>query len=437
MKVHSELKGNELQPAYVKPTKARFGILILLFFITAINYIDRASVSIVAPAIQSSLQLNPALLGLIFSAFSWTYTAMQIPGGFILDKFGSKVTYGISLVTWSIFTGLQAFANSFAFLFGCRLFIGITESPAFPANNRIVTTWFPRRERAFATGVYTAGEYVGLAFATPLLFWIMTTFDWRTVFITAGALGIIFAFFWYKYYHEPKEHPKINEDELELIRQGEGLTVASQEKLKWADFAALLKYRKLIGLYIGQFSVASTLFFFLTWFPTYLAEAKNMAFLKVGFAASLPYIAAFFGVLFGGYVSDWLLRKGVSVNVARKLPVVVGLLMTSTIVLANFTTNIPLVLTILSIASFAQGLSNISWTMLSEVAPREMVGLAGGVFNFFANLAGIITPLIIGFIVSATGSYNGGILFVSLVALGGALSYIFIVGKIERIQLKP
>ena len=114
----------------------------------------------------------------------------------------------------------------------------------------------------------------------------------------------------------------------------------------------------------------------------------------------------------------------------------VGLLLTSTIVLANFTTNIPLVLTILSIASFAQGLSNISWTMLSEVAPREMVGLAGGVFNFFANLSGIITPLIIGFIVSATGSYNGGILFVSLVALGGALSYIFIVGKIERIQLK-
>ena len=123
-------------------------------------------------------------------------------------------------------------------------------------------------------------------------------------------------------------------------------------------------------------------------------------------------------------------------NVARKLPVVVGLLMTSTIVLANFTTNIPLVLTILSIASFAQGLSNISWTMLSEVAPRKWLGWLAAYLTF-ANLAGIITPLIIGFIVSATGSYNGGILFVSLVALGGALSYIFIVGKIERIQLKP
>lgn len=189
MKKETELRA--FSPVRNKPTRARYVILVLLFFITAINYIDRASVSIVGPSIQHSLNLSPALLGIVFSAFSWTYTGMQIPGGLILDKFGSKRTYGISLFVWSVFTGVQAFATSFGFLFGCRLLIGIAESPAFPANNRIVTTWFPRRERAFATGVYTAGEYVGLAFATPVLFWVLTAFDWRAVFISSGVLGIV------------------------------------------------------------------------------------------------------------------------------------------------------------------------------------------------------------------------------------------------------
>lgn len=131
-----------------------------------------------------------------------------------------------------------------------------------------------------------------------------------------------------------------------------------------------------------------------------------------------------------------MMKRGVSVNVARKTPVILGLLLTGSIVLANVTDSAPAVLTILSIASFAQGMSNISWTMLSEVAPSETIGLAGGVFNFFANMAGIITPLIIGFIVSATGSYNGAILFVGAVAFIGAFSYIFIVGKVERITLR-
>ena len=147
---------------------------------------DRASVSVVGPLIQKDLNLTPAMLGLIFSAFSWTYTSMQIPGGSLLDRFGSKFIYGISLIGWSIFTGLQAFATSFASLFGLRLFLGISESPAFPANNRITATWFPQKERGLATSVYTAGEYVGLAFATPLLFWITAHFGWQSVFFLPG-----------------------------------------------------------------------------------------------------------------------------------------------------------------------------------------------------------------------------------------------------------
>ncbi|MGM0876708.1 MAG: MFS transporter [Bacillota bacterium] len=422
-----------------KPTRYRYTILILLFFITAINYIDRASISIVAPAIQSSLDLSPALLGIIFSAFSWTYTAMQIPGGWILDRFGSKLTYGVSLVTWSVFTGLQAFATGFGFLFGCRLFVGITESPAFPANNRIVTTWFPQKERAFGTSIYTAGEYVGLAFATPLLFWLLTAFGWQSVFVVAGLMGLGFSIIWFKVYSDPKKCSRVNQEELDYIREGGGLTnnVSANSKIRWSDFSLLLKYRQMIGLYIGQFAVASTLFFFLTWFPTYLADEKGLTFLNVGIVASIPYIAAFVGVIFGGSWSDWLLKRGASTNVARKMPVVLGLLLTSTIVLANFTSSIPLVITILSFAFFAQGMSSISWAMVSEIAPRELLGIAGGVFNFFGNLSGIITPMIIGFIVAATGSYTWAIIYISAVTIIGALAYLFVVGEVKRIEIKP
>ncbi|MBU8878703.1 MFS transporter [Bacillus sp. FJAT-29790] len=421
-----------------KPTRVRYTILFLLFIITAINYMDRASISIVAPAIQSYFDLSPALLGLIFSAFSWTYAAMQIPGGLIVDKFGSRLTYGISLIAWSIATGLQAFANGFAFLFGSRLLLGITESPAFPANNRIAATWFPQRERAFASSVFSAGQYMGLAFATPVLFWLMTTFGWRSVFIVAGLIGLVFSIAWFKIYQDPKDNKKMNQEELDYIREGGGLAdhVSEGKKITWSNFLELLKYRQLLGLCIGQFSIASTLFFFLTWFPTYLAEEKSMPFLKVGIVASIPYMAAFFGVLFGGIWSDWLLRRGVSINIARKMPVIIGLFLTSSIVLANYTSSATLVIAIMSIAFFAQGMSNTSWAMLAEVAPRELMGVAGGVFSFFGNVAGILTPMIIGFIVTATGSYTGGILYVGVVALMGALSYIFIVGKIKRIELK-
>lgn len=419
-----------------KPTRARFIILLLLFCITAINYIDRAAISVVGPIIQKDLNLSPALLGLIFSAFSWTYTGMQIPSGTLLDRFGSKVVYGISLIGWSLFTGLQAFSTGFASLFGLRLGLGISESPAFPANNRITVTWFPQNERGMSTSVYTAGEYVGLAFATPALFWIMEHFGWRAVFICAGGLGLLFSLIWYKIYNDPSKYKKINEAELSYIREGGGLADAVEKKgkLNISTIAPLIKGKKMLGLYIGQFAITSTLFFFLTWFPTYLAEAKGLTFINGGGFTAIPYIAAFLGVLFGGNISDWLIKRGVSVSFARKLPVITGLILTCSIVLANFTNSIPLVITILSVAFFAQGMSNTAWAILAEIAPGNSIGLAGGFFNFISNLAGIFTPMIIGFIIDATNSYSIAIGFVGSVAFVGALSIIILVGNIQRID---
>jgi ACS family D-galactonate transporter-like MFS transporter len=418
-------------------SNARFWVLALLFIGTAINYMDRTNISVTAPLIQKDLNLSPALLGLIFSAFGWTYALAQIPGGWLLDKYGPKRTYGMSLILWSIFTFMQGFATNFLSLFGMRLGLGLTEAPAFPTNNKVITTWFPQKERAFATGFYTAGEFVGLAFLTPFLFWLQATFGWSTVFFVTGAIGIIFALIWFKQYSNPNESKRINQAELDYIQQGGGLSEneGPSNKSDWSQLTKLFKHRQFNGILLGQFAISSTLYFFLTWFPTYLVKEKHLTMLKVGFVASLPFIAAFIGVIVGGIWSDWLLRRGKTVGFSRKTPIVTGLLLASTIIMANYTSSVSLIIAVMSFSFFGQGLSSISWSLLAEIAPAKLVGIAGGIFNFAGNLSGIITPLVIGFIVSATGSFTGALIVVGGIAVVGAISYIFIIGEVKRIEI--
>lgn len=437
--------------ATARRSKARYRILALLAVGTMINYLDRTVLGIAAPQLTKELGIGAALMGLIFSAFSWSYVAAQIPGGLFLDRFGSRVTYYLSMTLWSVFTLLQGFVSGVGALFACRLGLGVTEAPCFPTNSRVVATWFPQRERAMATGTYTVGEYIGLAFFSPFLFALMGAFGWRSLFYVVGSVGIVFGGIWWLFYREPREHPAANQAELDYIEAGGGLThrkpadtaaqnarAASGGKkggFEWRTIGRLLKHRQLTGICLGQFAGNSTLVFFLTWFPTYLATERHMGWLKIGFFAIMPFIAASVGVMFGGTLSDWLLRRGKSANVARKLPIIAGLLLASTIVLANYVESNVTVIVILSVAFFAQGMAALGWTLVSDIAPDGLLGVTGGIFNFAANLAGIVTPLAVGFIVSATGSFVGALAFIGVIALIGALSYIFVVGDIKRIVL--
>ena len=420
-------------------TRVRYGILALLFFGVVINYLDRANLALALPVIGVDLHLNAVEKGLFLSAFGWSYVLMQIPGGIIIDRFGPRLTFAVSLFTWSIVTMLQGLARSAAVLIGLRVVLGITEAPAFPLNSRVVGTWFPARERGFAIGVYTAGEFGGLAILTPVLAFILSTWSWPAMFAICGVIGVLYAVFWFFTYRDPKQSRRVNQAELDYIREGGGMveTVAASRRFSWADVIVLLSHRQLWGIYIGQFAVGVTLWFFLTWFPSYLIQARHLSILHAGFYAVIPYIAAMLGVLFGGAFSDGLIRRGASVGMARKTPVILGLLGASTIMLANYINDINLVIAVMAIAFFCQGMSNMSWTLVTEMAPRELQGLTGGVFNFFANIPSIVTPLVIGFILAATNSFNGALIFITVVDLIGVLSYIFIIGKVYRIELKP
>ncbi len=418
-----------------KATRARLFMLGLVTVGTMINYLDRTVISVAAPMLSAELGLSAAVMGIAFSAFSWTYAASQIPGGILLDRFGVRVTYFFSVTLWSLCTVFQGLATGLASLVGARLALGIAEAPAYPSNSRVLSMWFPQAERARATGVYSVGQYFGLAFLSPLLFWISATFGWRALFVIVGLAGVLFGVVWWFAYRDPHESKRVNQEELAYIAAGGGLgDHGGTTRFEWRHIRFLLSKRQILGASIGQFAGNSTLVFFLTWFPTYLATERQMAWIKVGFFAILPFIAASVGVVTGGVVSDYLLRRTGSANIARKLPIISGLVLASTIVIANFLESDVLVIAVMSLAFFGQGMVNLGWTLITDVAPRRLIGLTGGVFNLCANLAGIVTPLVVGFVVAATGSFNWALGFIAIVALIGALSYIFLLGDVKRVE---
>ncbi|OVE66686.1 MFS transporter [Clostridium diolis] len=423
-----------------KPTRVRYLVLALIFINIVINYMDRSNISVAASHMSKDLKLSTVQMGLIFSAFGWVYAALQIPSGYLVDRFKPRAVYACSLFIWSLATLLQSIVGGFGSLLGLRLSIGCFEAPVMPASNKVASSWFPTNERASAIAIYSSAQFVGLAFVSPLLFILEDKFGWKFLFILTGLVGIAWSIVWYALYRDPSKSKRINNTELNYIKEGGGIvededvdnsTTKEKAQFKFSDLKMMFSNRKLIGIYIGQFTISSTFWFFLTWFPTYLVEYRHLSFIKSGFVSSVPYLAAFCGVLVSGFVSDKLIKKGVSMGVARKTPIIIGLLLTTTIIGANFVDSTPLIVMFMAIAFFGNGLATITWIFVSLLAPKNLVGLAGGVFNCTGALSSIVIPIVIGVIVSG-GNFTPAIALIGILALIGALSYIFIVGKIEE-----
>jgi len=418
-------------------------MLTVLFVVTTVTFADRATLSMAAPAMGKDLGLDPVAMGYAFSAFGWSYAALQIPGGWLLDRFGSRLVYGVGLFFRSLFSFLQGavgcFAGTAAFvsLFSLRFGMGIGEAPAFPANSRITAMWFPTHERGFASAVFNSAQYFALALFCPLLGWILAVFGWQHVFYVMGLAGMLLALLWWKVIRSPRNHPGVNRAELEYIKGGGGLAGMEARKtaIKWSQVRALISNRMMIGVCIGQFCLNTITWFFLTWFPTYLVHAKGLTILKVGMIASIPALAGFAGGLLGGWVSDLMLKRGTTLTAARKTPIILGLILSGSIMLANYVSAQWAIIAIMSLAFFSKGFGALGWVVISDASPKEMVGLSGGIFNFAGNLASIVTPIAIGYILETTGSFNGALIFVGSMGILGALSYLFIVGKIERLEL--
>lgn len=422
-----------------RTTRRWFPVLALVAVATMVNYLDRTVLGIAAPYLTQELGLTAASMGIVFSAFSWSYALLQIPGGIFLDRFGTRTTYSLALTLWSGSTAFMGIVSSLPLLLLARVGVGIFEAPCFPANSRILATWFPQQERARANSIYSVGQYAGIAFLSVPLFWITQRFGWRGLFFIAGGFGIALGVLFWMHYREPSEDQQVSAEEVAYIEAGGGGEYkGARTAFSWSDIGRLLRHRQIVGASIGQFGGNSTQVFFVTWFPTYLVNVRGMSFINAGMMTMLPYIGAAIGVLVAGQISDRMLKRSGSANLARKLPIVGGMLLASTIILANYVPDGSdgLVIAIMSLAFFGQGMTNLGWTVISDVAPKELIGLTAGIFNFSANLAGIVTPLVIGYAYQSTGSFFGPLVYIGVVALIGAFSYSVILGDIHRLTVK-
>ncbi len=422
-----------------KPTRQRYVVMLMIFVSVVITFLDRSNISITAPLMRKELGIDTIHMGWILSAFGWTYAFCQIPGGWLVDRVGPRFFYPAILILWSLATALLGVVGSVASLIAIRLLIGALEAPSYSINNMVVSSWFPDRERGGAIGFYTSGQFVGLAFLTPLLLMLQASHGWRAVFFTTGVGGAVWGLIWLATYRTPRES-RANAAEISYLEQGGALvdlgsaeSRKARRRLSWADIGTVFKYRKLWGVYIGQFAVTSCQWFFLTWFPTYLVEFRHLSFVKSGLYAMIPFLAAFLGVLCSGLVSDRILRAGASLGWARKTPIICGLLLSSTIMGANFVDAPELVIFFMALAFFGNGMASIGWSLISSVAPRQLIGLTGGTFNFISNLSGISTPLVIGYLAQG-GNFAPGLTYIAVVAVMGALAYILMIGKLERVE---
>jgi ACS family glucarate transporter-like MFS transporter len=436
-------------PAPAGVSHTRYLVVLMLFLVSAVNYADRATLSIAGSELSRELGLSRVAMGYAFSAFGWAYVIGQLPGGWLLDRFGSKRVYAVSILAWSLFTFLQGFIGVFAVgtaivvLFTLRFLLGLAEAPSFPGNGRIVAAWFPTAERGTASAIFNSAQYFSTAIFAPFTGWLAYSFGWPYVFWVMGVIGLVFAGVWLKTIYSPRDHPRITAGELEHIERGGGLV--DMDRAAHARLAAagpkpnylgqLLRNRMLLGVYIGQYCITTITYFFLTWFPLYLVQQRGMTILTAGLAASLPAICGFFGGVLGGVFSDRLLKRGFSLTAARKVPIVTGMLLSTSMILCNYVDSSTVVVWIMALAFFGKGVGSLGWAVVSDTSPKQIAGLSGGLFNTFGNIAAITTPIVIGYIVQWTNSFNGALVFVAANALTAIVAYLFIVGEIRRVEL--
>ncbi|TXN63384.1 MFS transporter [Methylobacterium sp. WL6] len=432
----------------VKRSRVRLLIVTMLFIATTINYADRATLSIAGPSLAKDLGLDAVAMGYVFSAFAWSYVLAQLPGGWLLDRYGAKWVYAGAIFLWSAFTLMQGAVGFFtgftavAVLFGLRLLVGLAEAPVFPANARITAAWFPTAERGTASAFFNASQYFATVLFTPLMGFVVHHYGWHHVFTLMGALGIAFALLWTQVIYGPKDHPAINQGERDYIEAGGALLDMDGRDAGVAQVDAgrtirqLLANRMLLGIYVGQYCITTLTYFFLTWFPVYLVKERGLSILQAGFAAVLPALCGFVGGILGGWISDRLLKRGWSLTASRKIPIVGGMLLSMVIVGCNYVQTDALVVGLMALAFFGKGVGALGWAVVSDTSPRQGGGLSGGLFNTFGNTAGITTPIAIGYIVQQTGSFNGALVFVGLNALVAVFCYLVVVGEIRRVELR-
>ncbi len=416
-----------------KPTKFRWFMVFLAFLAIVTNYMDRANLSVALPYMNAELHLTSGESGLILGAFFWTYAAFQIPAGMLVDRLGAKAVFAAAVVWWSIFTMATGLARGAASLLGLRFLLGVGEAGAFPAATKFVERWFPPTERGLASGIYDCGARGGTLIALPICTAIITAYGWKASFLFTGAIGLVWVVAWLIVASEfPAQNRFVNEAEARHIEENAPTAKRPAVRIKWGR---LFTSKVVWAMSLGFACQGYVIYFFITWYPTYLVKERGFTLLQLGFYGILPGLAGLVGSWFGGWISDRIAASHYGLNFARKSCIVVGMALSATIGLAGIVTQAWLALLLLSIAFFGVSVATSSILALpadvSARGDRSVAGTVAGFQNCVANLAGIASPAVVGFLKDATGSFTPGLVSASIVALVGCLIYIFALGPIR------
>jgi sugar phosphate permease len=400
-----------------------------------INYIDRINLSVAAPQLKAQFHLTTGDMGLLFSAFFWSYALAQIPVGLILDRFGVTRVSRIGTFLWTIASLAVAFTSGFGGIFAARMVLGLAEAPGFPASAKATGYWFPRQERSVATALFDAAAKFSNVIGVPLVAFVVVGFGWRWGFVITALLSFLYFLAFYWLYRDPSADQQLSPAEHEYILQGGATPEGEASASPGVMLAYLLRQPKVWGLSLGFAAYGYTFYLFLTWLPGYLVQAMHMSILKSAGYAAIPWACATVSdILFGGLLVDRLVASGRDETVVRKTVLVVGMLFGLAVFGATQTTNPHWAILWISIAlSGLAASAPIGWSIPSLIAPKGGTGTIGGIMNFLNNMMGVIAPIVTGFVVGATDNFETAFLIAGIVLLVGIFFYVVVLGRIEPI----
>jgi ACS family glucarate transporter-like MFS transporter len=386
------------------PTKVRFKVLGLLFALASLTYLDRLCISAAAPAITQEFQFSPVQMGYIFSAFTFAYAVFEIPSGWFGDYFGTRKALARIVLWWSAFTMLTAATTGFISLFIVRFLFGAGEAGAIPNSASTVSRWFPVSQRGRAMAGVCIGHALGAAVTPLIVFKLIEWQGWRLTFVEFGAIGGVWCLIWYRWFRDtPEQHDSVNAEEIKLIRAGLPVLPEQSHKIPWKSF---LKSKNIFFLCAMYFAYGYSLYFYITWLPTYLIKARGFTTTSAGFYSALPWVFGAFAFVCGGWLTDRLVARG-NRKLARCGVGAFGLTMSAVMLVCVALAEDPVVAALfIAMALYFQFLTTPAvWATCLDIG-RHRAGVVSGTTNMFGNLAGTLAPIVFGYVLQKWGSWT-------------------------------
>ncbi len=409
----------------------RWIICALLLFGTTKNYMDRQVLGVLKTTLQHDLGWNEIDYSNLVFAFQAAYAAGMLGVGWLIDRVGTRLGYALAMAFWSLASMAHAVGSSFTSFVIARSALGFGEAGVFPASIKTVAEWFPKRERALATGIFNAGTNLG-AIITPLVVpWITIHWGWRWAFVITGALGFVWLIFWLLLYRKPEQHPRVTAAELDYIRSDRQEPVA---RMKWLS---LLPYRQTWAFAVGKFLIDPIWWFYLFWLPDFLQRRHGIALIRIGVPILVIYVLSDVGSVAGGWLSSWLIGRGKNVDAARKITMLICALCVVPIVFAYRTESMWTAVLLIGLAAAAhQGFSANLFTLPSDMFPARAVGSVVGIGGMAGALGGMLIAKVVGYVLQSTGSYMIPFLMAGSAYLLALASIQIIAPRIEPVKIE-